>query len=103
MVGICLLQCRDETLLRKAIWVVVKIMIPFWIPSIIWHLIFGIPQNRTIMLTITPICKKLEKPLWDKDYSALGSVSLLMENPVCGTVAIARTLPATAYVNTGNT
>ena len=27
------------------IWVVVKMMVPFWIPSIIRHLIFRVPQN----------------------------------------------------------
>ena len=28
-----------------AIWVVVKIMVPFGIPSIIWHLIFRVPKR----------------------------------------------------------
>ena len=27
------------------IWVVVKIMVPFWIPIIIWHLIFREPKK----------------------------------------------------------
>ena len=27
------------------IWVVVKIMVPFWIPSIIRHLIFRVPKK----------------------------------------------------------
>ena len=26
------------------IWVVVKIVVPFWIPIIIWHLIFRVPK-----------------------------------------------------------
>ena len=30
--------------LRTSIWVVVKIMIPFWIPIIIRHLILGVPK-----------------------------------------------------------
>ena len=35
------------------IWVVVKIMVPFWIPIIIRHLIFRVPQKGTIILTTT--------------------------------------------------
>ena len=31
--------------LIKVIWVVVKIMVPFWIPIIIWHLIFRVPKK----------------------------------------------------------
>ena len=27
------------------IWVVVKIMVPFWIPNIVRHLIFTVPQK----------------------------------------------------------
>ena len=30
---------------RTLIWVVVKIMIPFWIPIIIRHLIFRVPEK----------------------------------------------------------
>ena len=26
-------------------WVVVKMMVPFWIPSTIWHLIFRVPKK----------------------------------------------------------
>ena len=29
----------------QAIWVVVKIMVPFWIPIIIRHLIFRVPKK----------------------------------------------------------
>ena len=32
-------------------WVVVIIMVPFWIPDIIRHLIFRVPQKRNIILT----------------------------------------------------
>ena len=37
------------------IWVVVKIMVPFWIPNIIRPLIFRVPQNGTIILRTTHI------------------------------------------------
>ena len=33
------------------IWVVVKIMVPFWIPIIIRHLIFGVPKKGLIGYT----------------------------------------------------
>ena len=49
-------QCRASDLyfipVYMYIWVVVKIMVPFWIPIIIWHLMFGV-QNWIIMLTTT--------------------------------------------------
>ena len=35
------------------IWVVVKIMIPFWVRNIIRHLIFRVPQKGTLVLTTT--------------------------------------------------
>ena len=35
------------------IWVVVEIVVPFWIPIIIRHLIFRVPKKGTIILTIT--------------------------------------------------
>ena len=31
--------------LHKVIWVVVKIMVPFWIPVVIRPLIFGVPKK----------------------------------------------------------
>ena len=34
-------------------WVVVKTMVPFWIPIIVWHLIFRVPQKGTKILTTT--------------------------------------------------
>ena len=37
-----------------SIWVLVKIMAPFWIPIIIRHLYLGYPE-RTIILTTTHI------------------------------------------------
>ena len=40
---------------QNAIWVVVKIMVPFWIPIIIRHLIFRAPKKETIILTTTHI------------------------------------------------
>ena len=46
-------------------WVVVKIMVPFWVPSIIRHLISGVPK-KTLILTIThvwPQSKILVSPL----------------------------------------
>ena len=33
------------------IWVVVKIMVPFWIPIIVRHLIYRVPQKGTMILT----------------------------------------------------
>ena len=36
-------------------WVVVKIMVPFWIPIIIRHLIFRVPKKGAIVLTTTHI------------------------------------------------
>ena len=35
-------------------WVVVKIMVPFWVPNIIRHLLLGYPK-RTIILTTTHV------------------------------------------------
>ena len=37
------------------IWVVVKIMVPFWVPIIIRHLICRVPKKGTIILTTTHI------------------------------------------------
>ena len=37
------------------IWVVVKIMVPFWVPIIIRHPILMVPQKGTIILTTTHI------------------------------------------------
>ena len=34
-------------------WVVVKIMVPFWAPNIVRHLIFRVPQKGTLILTPT--------------------------------------------------
>ena len=31
--------------LGMCIWVVVKIMVPFWVPNIIRHLIFRVPEK----------------------------------------------------------
>ena len=50
---------REEEMLQTknpktyAIWVVLKIMVPFWIPIRIRHLIFRVHQKRTIILTAT--------------------------------------------------
>ena len=30
----------------RGIWVVVKIMVPFWVPMILPHLIFRVPKKR---------------------------------------------------------
>ena len=38
------------------IWVVVNILFPFGVLGIIRHLIFRVPQKRTIILTTTHIC-----------------------------------------------
>ena len=35
------------------IWVVVRIMVPFWVPIFIRHLLFKVPKKGTIMLTTT--------------------------------------------------
>ena len=39
--------CNDPTLRRpkKSTWMVVKIMVPFWAPVIIRHLIFRVPKK----------------------------------------------------------
>ena len=36
-------------------WVVVKIMVPFWIAIIIRHLIFRVPKKGTIVLATTHV------------------------------------------------
>ena len=36
-------------------WVVVKIMVPFWVPIIIRHLLFRVPKKGTIILTTTHV------------------------------------------------
>ena len=38
---------------RSFIWVVVKIMVPFWVPIVIRHLIFRVPQQGTTISTAT--------------------------------------------------
>ena len=45
-------DCRDLTSkpMTVTIWVVVKSMVPFWIPIIIRHLIFRVPNKGTIVL-----------------------------------------------------
>ena len=35
-----------EKTLYNPIWAVVKIMVPFWIPAIIRHLIFRVPKTE---------------------------------------------------------
>ena len=37
----------------EVLWVVVKIMVPFWVPIIIRPLIFRVPQKRARILTTT--------------------------------------------------
>ena len=37
------------------IWVVVKIMVPFWVPIIIRHLISRVPKKGTTILSTTHI------------------------------------------------
>ena len=37
----------------KVSWVVVKIVVPFWIPIKIRHQIFRVPQKKTMILTTT--------------------------------------------------
>ena len=36
-------------------WVVIKIMVPFWVPIIIRPLIFRVPQKGTIILITTHV------------------------------------------------
>ena len=45
------------------IWVVIKIMAPFWIPIIIRPLIFRVPQKGTIILTTNHLNYYLDAPL----------------------------------------
>ena len=40
---------------NSVVWVVVKIMVPFWVPITIWHLIFRVPKKGIIILTSTHI------------------------------------------------
>ena len=51
------LACSSYTTLwiplEFEIWVVVKIMVPFWVPIIIRHLLFRVPKRGTIILTTT--------------------------------------------------
>ena len=30
---------------KRTMWVVVTIMVPFWVPIIIWHLFFRVPKR----------------------------------------------------------
>ena len=46
---------KTRGLVSGVIWVVVKIMVPFWIPIIIRPLIFRVLQKGTIILTTTHI------------------------------------------------
>ena len=46
--------------INLAIWVVVKIMVLFWVPIIIRHLLFRVPKKGTIILTTTHIGGILE-------------------------------------------
>ena len=39
------LSVELDALAPAFIWVVVKIMVPFWIPNIIRHLIFSVPKK----------------------------------------------------------
>ena len=34
-------------------WVVVKIMVPFWVPNIVRHLLFRVPKKGALILTTT--------------------------------------------------
>ena len=43
----------SSVLLTRIIWVVVKIIVPFWIPIIIRHLIFRVHPKGIIILTTT--------------------------------------------------
>ena len=36
---------RFRTIQSSAMWVVVKIMVPFWVPIIIRHLLFRVPKK----------------------------------------------------------
>ena len=42
-----------------AMWVVVRIMVPFWVLNIVRHLLFRVPKRGTIILTTTNV--KLNK------------------------------------------
>ena len=49
---------------EEPMWVVVNIMVPFWIPIIIRHLICRVPKNGTLILTTTHVAavSKLQGP-----------------------------------------
>ena len=55
---ICWALGKFKTKYLGSIWVVVKIMVPFWFPIIIRHLIFRVPKKGIIILTTTHISEK---------------------------------------------
>ena len=38
-------QCLGHCTVQPDIWVLVNIMVPSWIPTVIWYLIFRVPQK----------------------------------------------------------
>ena len=38
-------ETRKRECVNAYTWVVVKIMVPFWVPNIVRHLIFGVPKK----------------------------------------------------------
>ena len=50
--------CRNMNpsgLLHYAMWVVVKIMVPFWVPVFLRHLLFRVPKMGALILTTTHV------------------------------------------------
>ena len=66
--GPCVPMCRYFGAKVSTIRVVVRIMVPSWIPIIIRHLLFRVPKKGTIILATThlgtwTLCLKDEKTL----------------------------------------
>ena len=62
-------QAQDTKDANASIWVVVKIMVPFWVLIIIRHLLFRVPQKVTIILTTTHIKAFRELHIHGEDNS----------------------------------
>ena len=55
-------------------WLVVKIMVPFWVPIIIRPLIFRVPKKGTIILTTTHVVLEVPCFFWPVVLARSGGV-----------------------------
>ena len=51
-----LLYYNCIVIISMYMWVVVKIRVPFWVLSIIRHLLFRVPKKGTLILTTIHVC-----------------------------------------------